>query len=55
MIFNVVQLMKSLVGASLTAELGEGHVQLDDDLHIVDPITGRVRMRRVDQGLLVDG
>jgi uncharacterized protein len=55
MIFNVAQLMKSLVGASLTAELGEGHVQLDEDLKIIDPITGRVRMRRVDQGLLVDG
>jgi len=55
MIFNVAQLMKSLVGTSLTEELGEGYVQLDEDLHLVSPITGHVRMRRVDQGLLIDG
>jgi uncharacterized protein len=55
MIFNVAQLMKSLVGTSLTADISEGHVQLDEDLHIVGPIVGHVRMRRVDQGLLVDG
>jgi uncharacterized protein len=55
MIFNVAQLMKSFVGASLTAEIEEDHVELDEDLKIVGPLTGDVRMRRVDQGLLIDG
>lgn len=55
MIFNVAQLMKSPVGTSLTAEIDEQNVQLDEDLKVVSPITGHVRMRRVNQGLLVDG
>ena len=55
MIFNVAQLMKSPVGTSLTADIKEDHVQLDEDLKVVGPITGHVRMRRVNQGLLVDG
>ena len=55
MIFNVAQLMKSPVGTSLTSEIDEEHVQLDKDLKIVGPIKGHARMRRVNQGLLVDG
>ena len=55
MIFNVAQLMKSLVGTSLTAELSEEQARLDEDLQVVGPITGHVRMRRVNQGLLIDG
>ena len=55
MIFNVAQLMKSLVGTSLTADIEEDHVELDEDMKIVGPLTGHVRMRRVDQGLLIDG
>jgi uncharacterized protein len=55
MIFNVAQLMKSPVGTSLTADVAEDDVQLDEDLQIVGPINGSVRMRRVNQGLLVDG
>ncbi len=55
MIFNVAQLMKSPVGTSLTADIQEDQVQLDNDLKVVSPITGHVRMRRVNQGLLVDG
>lgn len=55
MIFNMAQLMKSPVGTSLTVDIDEDHVQLDVSLEIVGPIIGRVRMRRVDQGLLVDG
>jgi uncharacterized protein len=55
MIFNMAQLMKSPVGTSLTVDIDEDHVQLDVSLEIVGPVIGRVRMRRVDQGLLVDG
>jgi uncharacterized protein len=57
MIFNVAQLMKEPVGAgaSLTAEIHEEQIQLDESLKVVGPIDGHVRMRRVNQGLLVDG
>lgn len=55
MIFNVAQLMKSLVGTSLEADIDE-EIQLDEeDLKVVGPLTGHVRMRRINQGLLVDG
>jgi uncharacterized protein len=55
MIFNVAQLMKSPVGASVASDIQEENPQLDEELKIVGPITGHTRMRRVNQGLLVDG
>jgi Predicted metal-binding, possibly nucleic acid-binding protein len=57
MIFNVAQLMKEPVGtgASYSADFHEEQVQLDESLKISGPIDGHVRMRRVNQGLLVDG
>ncbi len=55
MIYNVAQLMKSPVGTSLTADIHEENVQLDEDLKVIGPIVGKVRIRRVNQGLLVDG
>ncbi len=55
MIFNVAQLMKSPVGTSLTADILEENVQLDEELKVIGPIAGRARMRRINQGLLVDG
>jgi uncharacterized protein len=54
MIFNVAQLMKSPVGTSLASEINEEAVQLDD-LKIIGPLAGHARMRRINQGLLVDG
>ncbi len=54
MIFNVAQLMKSPVGTSLEYDIEE-NVQLDNDLKIIGPITGHVRLRRINQGLLADG
>lgn len=54
MIFNVAQLMKALVGTSLEADIHEDNVKLED-LDVVGPVTGHVRMRRINQGLLVDG
>lgn len=55
MIFNVAQLMKSPVGTSVASDIQEEHAQLDKELKVVGPITGHARMRRVNQGLLVDG
>lgn len=55
MLFNVAQLMKSTVGTSFVANFQEDEPTLDPDLKIVSPIEGHVRMRRTNQGLLVDG
>lgn len=56
MLFNVAQLMKSAVGTSFVADFQEADdLVFDDDLKVVDPINGHVRMRRTNQGLLVDG
>lgn len=55
MIFNVAQLMKAPVGTSLVNDFREEDIQLDDDIEVIGPIDGHVRMRRTNQGLLVDG
>ncbi len=55
MIFNVAQLMKARVGTSLVNDFHEEDNQLDDDIEVIGPIDGHVRMRRTNQGLLVDG
>jgi len=55
MIFNVAQLMKSPIGTSLTYDIGEEDVQLDEDLKVISPLVGYARLRRINQGLLADG
>jgi uncharacterized protein len=55
MIFNVAPLMKAQVGTSLVNDFDEEDVQLDNDIKLIGPLTGHVRMRRTNQGLLVDG
>jgi len=55
MIFNVAQLLKSPVGTSLEADIDEEAIQLDEDLKVLGPLTGHVRMRRTNQCVLVDG
>ena len=55
MIFNVAQLMKAPVGTSLASDIDEEKVQLDEDLKIIGPVKGHARMRRVNQGRLVEG
>lgn len=55
MIFNVAQLMKSPVGTSLVSDISEDNIQFDEELNVIGPVTGHVRMRRINQGLLVDG
>ncbi|GCE47252.1 uncharacterized protein EI42_00779 [Thermosporothrix hazakensis] len=55
MLFNVAQLMKSQVGASFKADLHEDEIQFDEVSRVVGPLNGHVRMRRINQGVLVDG
>src|SRR5207302_16061 len=55
MLYNVAQLMKASVGTSLEYEIHEEDIQLDEDLNIISPIDGHVRIRRINQGLLIDG
>src|SRR5438045_8610787 len=55
MLYNVAQLMKASVGTSLEDNIHEEDIQLDEDLKIIGPIDGHVRIRRTNQGLLVDG
>jgi uncharacterized protein len=53
--YNVAQLLKASVGTAFQADIHEEGVQLDSDLQILGAIDGHVRMRRINQGLLVDG
>ena len=55
MIYNVAQLMKSPVGTSLEYDISEDEIQLDEDIQVIGPLLGHVRLRRTNQGLLVDG
>ncbi len=55
MLYNVAQLLKADVGTSFQADIDEERIQLDDDIKVIGPLKGHVRMRRVNQGLLVDG
>ncbi len=55
MIYNMAQLLKSGVGYSFEADIDENNVTLDEDLTVIGPVVGHVRMRRTNQGLLVDG
>src|SRR5437763_13856570 len=55
MIFNVAQLMKARVGTSLVNDFQEDTIQFDEDIKVIGPLNGHVRMRRTKQGLLVDG
>ena len=55
MIYNVAQLMKAPVGTSQVNDFHEEDFQVGDDIQAVGPLDGHVRMRRTNQGLLVDG
>ena len=55
LIINVAQMMKAPVGTSLVNDIHEEDIQLDEDIKVVGPLNGHVRMRRTNQGLLVDG
>jgi uncharacterized protein len=55
MIYNVAQLMKAPVGTTQINDFHEEDFQAGDDIQVVGPLDGHVRMRRTNQGLLVDG
>ncbi|HLW00454.1 MAG TPA: DUF177 domain-containing protein [Ktedonobacterales bacterium] len=57
MIYNVAQLLKAQVGATQVVELDNAdELNLEDeDVKLAGPVTGRLRMRRTNQGILVDG
>jgi len=55
MLYNVAQLLKAPVGTSLEYSIHEEDVQLDEDLKVIGPIDGHVRLRRTNQGILADG
>ena len=55
MIYNVAQLMKAPVGTSLEYDIHEDEIQLDKEIQVIGPLLGHVRLRRTNQGLLVDG
>ncbi|HEV2582072.1 MAG TPA: DUF177 domain-containing protein [Ktedonobacteraceae bacterium] len=54
LIYNVAQLLKSPVGTSVAYDFSEGDVQLED-IRTAGPLNGHARMRRTNQGLLIDG
>jgi uncharacterized protein len=57
MIYNVAQFLKAPVGAAQVVELDNAdELNLEDDsVKLAGPISGRLRMRRTNQGILVDG
>jgi uncharacterized protein len=55
MIYNVAQLMKAPIGTTQVNDFHEEDFQAGDDIQVVGPLDGHVRMRRTNQGLLVDG
>lgn len=57
MIYNVAQLLKAPVGATQIVELDNAdELNLEDEsVKLAGPISGRLRMRRTNQGVLVDG
>lgn len=55
LVFNVAQLLKAPIGSSIAVDFHEDDTQLDEDIKTVGPLDGHARLRRTNQGLLVDG
>lgn len=57
MLYNVAQLLKAPVGTMQVVDLeDEGGMDLEDEsVRLGGPIRGHLRMRRTNQGILVDG
>lgn len=57
MIYNVAQLLKAPVGTMQTVDLDDAdELDLEDEsVRLTKPLTGHLRMRRTNQGILVDG
>ena len=52
--FNVAGLLTGDLGASRTFEIEDATLDLPDDLELSEPISGRVRLRRENRGILAD-
>ena len=57
MIYNVAQLLKAPVGTAQLVELDAADtLDLEDEsVRLAGPLSGRLRLRRTNQGILVDG
>ncbi|MSP14088.1 MAG: DUF177 domain-containing protein [Chloroflexi bacterium] len=55
MIYSVSQLLKSLVGTTRIFDLDEDIKNLDEDVHPISNLVGRIRMVRTVDGILVTG
>jgi uncharacterized protein len=57
MIYNVAQLLKAPVGTAQVVELDPAdELELgDESVGLAGPLSGRLRLRRTNQGILVDG
>lgn len=53
--FNVAQLLKSPAGASREHDLDDDISGIDPGLEVVKPLTGRVKLLRTNEGILVTG
>lgn len=53
--FNVAQLLKSPAGTSREYDLDEDITGIDPDLDALKPVTGKVRLLRTNDGILVTG
>jgi uncharacterized protein len=53
--FNVAQLLKSEPGAVREYDLDEDISGIDEELEVTKPLTGKVRLLRSDDGILVTG
>jgi uncharacterized protein len=53
--FNVAQLLKSAAGAGRKYDLNEDIAGIDGNLDVTIPLTGKVRLVRTDDGILVTG
>jgi len=55
MIYNVAQLLKSPVGTDIHDTIDSEIDLQSDDMHVVGPVVGDVRLQRTNQGVLVTG
>ena len=54
MIFNVAQLLKAAFGTTRDYDVDESIPNLDDQIELTEPVTGRVRLTRTNRGILVN-
>jgi len=53
--FNVAQLLRSPVGSERRYELADDITGIDDSITVLGPLTGKIRLLRTSDGILVTG